>query len=67
MSFEGSLMVFSLWHLLPSALSALLIFALVILGRRGKKSNSHRSLSFVMALFAALGLAGYLNRGNFIF
>lgn len=67
MSFEGSLMVFSLWHLLPSALSALLIIALAILGRRGGHSKSHKSLSFAMALFAALGLAGYLNQGNFIF
>ena len=60
-------MVFSLWHLLPSALSALLIIALAFLGRRGGQGNSHKSLSFVMALFAALGLAGYLNQGNFIF
>ncbi len=60
-------MVFSLWHFLPSALSALLIIALAFLGRRGGQRNSHRRLSFVMALFAALGLAGYLNQGNFIF
>jgi hypothetical protein len=67
MSFEGSLMVFSLWHLLPSALSALLIIALAILGRQGGHSKSHKRLSFAMALFAALGLAGYLNQGNIIF
>ena len=60
-------MVFSLWHLLPSALSALLIIALAFLGRRGGQRNSHRRLSFVMALFATLGLAGYLNQENFIF
>ena len=60
-------MVFSLWHLLPSALSALLIIALAYLGRRGGQGNSHRSLSFVMVLFAALGLAGYLNQGNLRF
>jgi DMSO/TMAO reductase YedYZ molybdopterin-dependent catalytic subunit len=60
-------MVFSLWHLLPSALSALLIITLAFLGRRGGQGNSHKRLSFVMVLFAALGLAGYLNQGNFIF
>jgi DMSO/TMAO reductase YedYZ molybdopterin-dependent catalytic subunit len=60
-------MVFSLWHILPSALSALFIIALAILGRRGKKSNFHRRSGFVMALLAVLGLAGYLYQGNFRF
>ncbi|MDD1751413.1 MAG: molybdopterin-dependent oxidoreductase [Methanothrix sp.] len=60
-------MVFSPWHLLPSSLSALLIIALVFLGKRGGQSNSHRSLSYIMALSAALGLAGYINQGNFRF
>jgi DMSO/TMAO reductase YedYZ molybdopterin-dependent catalytic subunit len=60
-------MVFSLWHLVPSVLSALLIFVLAILGRRGRKSDFHRRLSFVMVLLAVFGLAGYLNQGNFIF
>ncbi len=60
-------MVFSLWHILPSALSAILIILLVYSGKRGEKRHLHRRLSFSMALLAALGMAGYLNQGNIRF
>lgn len=54
-------MVFSPWHYLPSAFSALLVMALVLRGR------SHRSLALIMALSGLLGLVGYLSGGNFRF
>ncbi len=52
-------MVFSPWHYLPAAFSALLVVALALRG------GSHRSLAPVMALSGLLGLAGYLSGGNF--
>jgi DMSO/TMAO reductase YedYZ molybdopterin-dependent catalytic subunit len=54
-------MVFSPWHYLPAAFSALLVMALALRGR------SHRSLALVMALSGLVGLAGYLSGGNFRF
>jgi hypothetical protein len=54
-------MVFTPWHYLPSAFSALLIFFLVW------RIRVHRRLGFVMAVFAVLGLAGYIFQGNFRF
>lgn len=71
MNCEGKSMVFSPWHLLPSIFSALLIIILAFLGRRdernGWRSGFHRRLSYIMALFAALGLAGYIYQGSFRF
>lgn len=60
-------MVFSLWHILPSALSAILIIVMVYSGKQRETRNLHKRLSFFMALFAAIGLAGYLNQGNMRF
>jgi DMSO/TMAO reductase YedYZ molybdopterin-dependent catalytic subunit len=67
MSFEEATMVFSPWHILPSVFSALLLIILAFLGGKGGQSRSHRSLSVLMALSAALGLAGYLYQGNLRF
>jgi DMSO/TMAO reductase YedYZ molybdopterin-dependent catalytic subunit len=61
MSFEGRRMVFTPWHYLPSAFSALLIFFLAW------RIHAHKRLGFVMAAFAVLGLAGYIFQGNFRF
>jgi DMSO/TMAO reductase YedYZ molybdopterin-dependent catalytic subunit len=61
MSFEGWRMVFTPWHYLPSAASALLIFFLAL------RIRGHKRLGFVMAAFAVLGLAGYIFPGNFRF
>lgn len=54
-------MVFTPWHYLPSAFSALLIFFLAW------RIRAHKRLGFVMAVFAVLGLAGYIFQGNFRF
>jgi len=67
MSYESKTMAFSLWHIFPSGLCALLIIALAFPDRGGKQSNFHRRLSYAMVLSAALGLAGYINPGNLLF
>ena len=54
-------MVFAPIHYIPSAISALLIIFLA--GR----VRAHKSLAFIMASFAVLGLAGYLSQGEFRF
>ncbi len=54
-------MVFSPIHYIPSVISALLIIFLA--GR----VRAHKSIALIMASFAALGLVGYLSRGEFRF
>jgi hypothetical protein len=54
-------MVFATIHYIPSVFSALLIIFLA--GR----VRAHKSIALIMASFAALGLVGYLSRGEFRF
>ena len=54
-------MVFAPVHYIPSVFSALLIIFLA--GR----ARAHKSLALIMTSFAALGLVGYLSRGEFRF
>ena len=61
MRFDGWEMVFTFWHYIPSAISALLIVFLAW------RIRDHKKLGFVMAIFAVLGLAGYIFQGNFRF
>ena len=61
MRFDGWRMVFTFWHYIPSAISALLIVFLAW------RIRAHKKLGFVMAIFAVLGLAGYIFQGNFRF
>ncbi len=54
-------MVFTAAHYLPSAVSALLVIFLAA------RVRPHRGLALAMALFALLGLAGYLSAGEIRF
>ena len=54
-------MVFSTLHWLPSAIAAILTIVLVLV--RNKKY--HRYIGILMAFFAVLGLAGYLQSGGY--
>ena len=54
-------MVFTVWHYLPSAVSALLIIFLAV------RLRFHKSLAVVMFLSALLGLAGYLSSNSLRF
>jgi len=55
-------MVFSPIHYIPSVFSALLIILLA-----GRVPRTLRSIAWIMASFAVLGLLGYLSRGEFRF
>lgn len=54
-------MVFTAMHYIPSAISALLVIFLAT------RVRPHRGLALAMALFALLGLAGYLYAGEIRF
>lgn len=54
-------MVFTAIHFIPSAISALLVIFLAT------RVRPHRGIALVMALFALLGLAGYLYAGEIRF
>ena len=53
-------MVFTAMHYIPSAISALLVIFLAT------RVRPHRGLALAMALFALLGLAGYLYAGEIL-
>ena len=54
-------MVFSILHWLPSAIAAVLVIALAF--ARGRERNL--ALGSLMAVFAIIGLAGYLQAGDY--
>ena len=54
-------MVFAPIHYIPSVFSALLIIFLA------ERVRAHKIIAWIMAAFAALGLLGYLSRGEFRF
>jgi DMSO/TMAO reductase YedYZ molybdopterin-dependent catalytic subunit len=55
-------MVFSLFHLIPSAIAAILAAYITFARPRG----GHKRVAFVMLAFAAVGLAGFAYSGDWI-